>query len=173
MPNNSAAASAGRGGGRGRSRGRGRSGRGSGATIVRHGGTAKNRRQQHEPGAGNPPIAPPEPTDQPEAENAEEPSPHTVCLVCCDETLPNHRAILPCGHDDVCGPCQLRLRYLNADRRCPVCKTTNDRIIVDADPPPVADAAASGGSSMVGDDKLDEETHTHKPFGSYEMWGDE
>ena len=57
-----------------------------------------------------------------------------------------------------------------------MCKTTNDRIIVDVDPAKAAaadnkpqDAAAEAKA----DDGLDEETHTHKPFDSYEMWGDE
>ena len=58
-----------------------------------------------------------------------------------------------------------------------MCKTTNDRVIVDVDP---AKAAASDDKPPQDavdeakvDDGLDEETHTHKPFDSYEMWGDE
>ena len=54
-------------------------------------------------------------TDNTDVEEAE-PDPHAVCLVCYDDTLPHQRAILPCGHDGVCGPCHLRLRYLNTDK---------------------------------------------------------
>ena len=63
---------------------------------------------------------------------------------------------------------------MNINRRCPVCKTTNDRIIVDVDPAKTTPTAASAdGAEAKADDGLDEETHTHKPFDSYEMWGDE
>ena len=61
------------------------------------------------------------------------------------------------------------MHVYNTCRRCPVCKTTNDRIIVDVDPAKPQDAA----DETKADDGLDEETHTHKPFDSYEMWGDE
>ena len=58
-----------------------------------------------------------------------------------------------------------------------MCKTTNDRIIVDVDPAKSSADAADGkpqdGAEAKADDGLDEETHTHKPFDSYEMWGDE
>ena len=58
-----------------------------------------------------------------------------------------------------------------------MCKTTNDRIIVDVDPAKAADSDDKPPQDAAGeakvDDGLDEETHTHKPFDSYEMWGDE
>lgn len=59
-----------------------------------------------------------------------------------------------------------------------MCKTTNDRIIVDVDPAKSGTATADGdkpqdAAESKADDGLDEETHTHKPFDSYEMWGDE
>lgn len=59
-----------------------------------------------------------------------------------------------------------------------MCKTTNDRIIVDVDPAKSGTATADGdkpqdAAEAKADDGLDEETHTHKPFNSYEMWGDE
>ena len=66
-------------------------------------------------------------------------------------------------------------------RRCPVCKTTNDRIIVDVDPPASADTNKAQDQAQDAEPTtkegnnggLDEETHTHRPYGSYEMWGDE
>ena len=65
--------------------------------------------------------------------------------------------------------------HITLCRRCPVCKTTNDRIIVDVDPAKPQDTIkpqdATGEAKA--DDGLDEETQTHKPFDSYEMWGDE
>ena len=57
-----------------------------------------------------------------------------------------------------------------------MCKTTNDRIIVDVDPAKAAAAdnkPQDAAGEAKADDGLDEETHTHKPFDSYEMWGDE
>ena len=84
-----------------------------------------------------------------------------TCLVCYDHDLSNHRAILPCGHDEICGPCHLRLRYLHSDMKCPVCKAHNEKIIVDMDP-------HNDGTRM-----LDEEMKTHRSFESYQMWGDE
>ena len=61
-----------------------------------------------------------------------------------------------------------------------MCKTTNDRIIVDVDPPAADtnkaqdDQAPDAESTKEGNNGgLDEETHTHRPYGSYEMWGDE
>ena len=65
--------------------------------------------------------------------------------------------------------------HITLCRRCPVCKTTNDRIIVDVDPAKSDDSIKpqdAAGEARAGDG-LDEETHTHKPFDSYEMWGDE
>lgn len=72
---------------------------------------------------------------------------HHTCIVCFNDLGTNMRAKLPCGHDDMCGICHLRLRYLHDDKKCPICKQTNDTIIVDRD-----------------------ETKT---FESYPRWGDE
>mmetsp|Transcript_14500 Transcript_14500/g.36421 ORF Transcript_14500/g.36421 Transcript_14500/m.36421 type:complete len:872 (-) Transcript_14500:54-2669(-) len=56
-----------------------------------------------------------------------------ACLICFSDLGTNMRAKLPCGHDDMCGVCHLRLRHLHEDKKCPICKTTNDTIIVDKD----------------------------------------
>ena len=73
------------------------------------------------------------------------------------------------------------MRFFLIRRRCPVCKTTNERIIVDVDPaPPAADSRvqdqaqdAEPTTKEGNNGGLDEETHTHRPYGAYEMWGDE
>ncbi|KAL3918255.1 MAG: hypothetical protein SGILL_004323, partial [Bacillariaceae sp.] len=57
---------------------------------------------------------------------------HQHCLVCYSDLTT--RGKLPCGHDDICGVCHLRLRFLHDDKKCPICKAENDRVIVDADP---------------------------------------
>ena len=56
-----------------------------------------------------------------------------VCIVCFSDFKTNMRAKLPCGHDDICGVCHLRLRHLHDDKKCPICKTPNDTVIVDND----------------------------------------
>ena len=51
------------------------------------------------------------------------------CLVCySDLTYPT---VAPCGHNDICGTCHLRLRYLHKDKHCPLCKTENQQLVVD------------------------------------------
>jgi len=77
-----------------------------------------------------------------------------TCLICYRDNLHEHRAIVPCGHNDVCATCHLRLRFLLNDKKCPICKTLNDRIIVDAD--------EISGDSMA-----------HKEYSQYEAWGDD
>mmetsp|Transcript_22712 Transcript_22712/g.53650 ORF Transcript_22712/g.53650 Transcript_22712/m.53650 type:complete len:917 (+) Transcript_22712:210-2960(+) len=72
---------------------------------------------------------------------------HHVCIVCFGNLELNMRAKLPCGHDDMCGICHLRLRFLHDDKKCPICKQVNDTIIVDSD--------------------------DSKTFDSYPRWGDE
>ena len=109
--------SSGRGrGNRGRNRG-GRGGSGGGASVIRHGGGGRGRSNRPHPSAQ---LAPSQvaaaKNDYMKEENEKEPDPRAVCLVCYDDTLPHQRAILPCGHDGVCGPCHLRLRYLNTDK---------------------------------------------------------
>ena len=70
-----------------------------------------------------------------------------VCLICFSDLGTNMRAKLPCGHDDMCGICHLRLRHLHEDKKCPICKQTNDTIVVDED--------------------------DSKDFESYPRWGDD
>ena len=72
---------------------------------------------------------------------------HTHCLVCYSD-LSTTRGKTPCEHDDICGICHLRLRHLHGNRDCPICKTTNDVIIVDDDTP-------------------------EKKFTQYPMWGND
>ena len=120
----SSSGSTGLGRGNNRSRNRGCRG-GSGASVIRHGRSGKSNRPH--PSSQ---LAPSQVASTANAdantnhtnnlnnieENEAEPDPHAVCLVCYDDTLPHQRAILPCGHDGVCGPCHLRLRYLNSDK---------------------------------------------------------
>ena len=72
---------------------------------------------------------------------------HHTCIICFSNLDENIRAKLPCNHDDMCGRCHMRLRFLNEDKKCPICKTTNDTIIVDRD--------------------------ANKKFEEYPRWGDE
>lgn len=73
-----------------------------------------------------------------------------MCLVCIHDVR-YHRAISPCGHNDICALCHLRLRRLHGDKRCPICKADNLTLVIDAD-----DADGS-----------------HKAFEDYEIWGNE
>lgn len=52
------------------------------------------------------------------------------CLVCYDDL--SLTAKLPCNHNEICGVCHLRLRHLHKDKKCPICKTTNEMIVVDS-----------------------------------------
>jgi E3 ubiquitin-protein ligase ZNF598 len=71
---------------------------------------------------------------------------HSHCLVCYSDLTV--RGKIPCGHDDICGVCHLRLRFLHDDKKCPICKQSNDLVIVDKD---------NGG----------------KRFVDYPQWGDD
>ena len=51
------------------------------------------------------------------------------CQVCYSAL--DYAAIAPCGHNDICGVCHLRLRYLHNDKKCPMCKSTNEQLVVD------------------------------------------
>jgi len=109
--------------GRGSNRGRNRGGRGGsgGASVIRHGGGGKSNRPHPSSQLAPSQVASANADTNTNnrntiEENEAEPDPHAVCLVCYDDTLPHQRAILPCGHDGVCGPCHLRLRYLNTDK---------------------------------------------------------
>ena len=54
------------------------------------------------------------------------------CLVCYSDLT--HTAVTSCQHNEICGVCHLRLRHLHKDRRCPICKTTQEKIVVDKAP---------------------------------------
>jgi hypothetical protein len=69
------------------------------------------------------------------------------CLVCYD--VLRYAAKTPCGHDEICGVCHLRLRHLHKEKKCPICKTDNAQVIVD------------------------EGHSTHKAFADYPIWGDD
>jgi E3 ubiquitin-protein ligase ZNF598 len=51
------------------------------------------------------------------------------CLVCYSPL--EFVAKTPCDHNEICGVCHLRLRYLHQDLKCPICKASNASIIVD------------------------------------------
>jgi len=89
------------------------------------------------------------------------------CLICYSDDLTRHRGIVSCGHDDVCASCHIRLRFLHNDRKCPVCKTTNDTIIVDSDL-----SKEDAAIELAGTDAYLEGIR-HKKFEAYEMWGNE
>lgn len=91
---------------------------------------------------------------------------HATCLVCYRDDLPQHRAISPCGHDDVCAQCHLRLRALHGTYACPICKTLNEKLIVDVD-----DSQISVPDPDINSDHSS--TLHHKLFEHYEMWGDD
>ena len=78
---------------------------------------------------------------------------HHHCLICYTPNLHLQRGITPCNHDSICASCHLRLRSLHEDKKCPICKTLNDQIIIDADPDPTVDE--------------------HKLFEQYEKWGED
>jgi hypothetical protein len=61
-------------------------------------------------------------------------------------------ALLPCGHDEICGLCHLRLRFLHDDRKCPICKAAHEQIIVVDD---------------------DDDDNDKKMFADYSIWGDD
>ena len=99
------------------------------------------------------PKAPQAKADEPETKppaNEEEDTDHSHCLICFDD-LSKCRAVAPCGHNETCATCHLRLRFLHNDRKCPICKAINERIIVD-------------------EDRGKEE---FKKYEEYEQWGDD
>lgn len=61
-------------------------------------------------------------------EKEEENEDTATCLICYGEL--KHVGLVKCGHDDICGMCHLRLRFLHDDLLCPVCKTSNEHVIV-------------------------------------------
>ena len=74
-----------------------------------------------------------------------------TCLICFDD-ITQCRTITPCGHSETCAVCHLRLRFLHNDKKCPICKAENDRLIVDSD--------------------IDDNGN-HKNYEDYEQWGDD
>jgi len=150
-------------GGRGRGRGR-RRGRGRGRSNSRDGNTNINNQNMnrgegmeddegdsgHLPTTGN--SFHEEIHDLVDDTNEEHPE-HHHCLVCYSPTLHKNRAITPCNHNSICASCHIRLRSLLNDKRCPVCKATNETLIVDADPDP--------------------NVNEHKQFDQYQRWGDD
>ena len=57
------------------------------------------------------------------------PAPHceeVLCVVCMD--APNNHVVLPCLHMCVCEACAEQLLQLLGTSRCPVCRTTIERI---------------------------------------------
>ena len=72
------------------------------------------------------------------------------CLVCYD--VLSYATKTPCQHDEICGVCHLRIRFLHSDKKCPICKTENEQVIVD--------------------ENKDAETH-NKHFQDYPIWGDD
>ncbi|KDO19068.1 hypothetical protein SPRG_21606 [Saprolegnia parasitica CBS 223.65] len=50
------------------------------------------------------------------------------CLVCAEPFT--YHAIGECNHAGICSLCSMRMRLLMKDKQCPICKQTNDRVIV-------------------------------------------
>lgn len=88
---------------------------------------------------------------------------HTYCLICYSSKLSTRRTISPCGHDDVCWACHLQMRYLHSDSKCPVCKTTNETLIVDTDDITHISELDTNDGSII----------HHKRFAQYEIWGND
>jgi hypothetical protein len=87
---------------------------------------------------------------------------HTHCLVCYGDL--KVRGKTPCEHDDICGVCHLRLRHLHDDHKCPICKTSNDQIIVDD---------TSNDNSNDNNNTTPISLSKQKRFSEYPMWGEE
>ena len=68
------------------------------------------------------------------------------CLVCYGDLT--YSAVTSCEHNEICPVCHLRLRHLHKDTKCPVCKTVNDKLIVDL-------------------------SSEQKPYTDYPIWGDQ
>ena len=81
------------------------------------------------------------------------------CLVCYTDLITV--AHTPCHHDEICGLCHLRLRYLHNDSKCPICKSSNEKIVVDMKASASATTKQSQPSSKV------------MFFEDYPIWGDD
>lgn len=77
---------------------------------------------------------------------------HQHCLVCYGDLT--FRGKLPCGHDDICGACHLRMRHLHDDDKCPICKQST-----------AEDDAGEGGVIV--------DRGTDKRHADYPRWGDD
>ena len=54
------------------------------------------------------------------------------CVLCA---FPEHTfAVLPCGHQDICFRCALRMAVLLQDRKCPFCKEEFEDFVLTQDP---------------------------------------
>jgi len=76
------------------------------------------------------------------------------CIVCYSpfSSAPHsksRRVLMPCNHSEICSICILRIRVLHANLSCPICKDTNDTVIV-----PTADSPNTA-------------------FNQFQVWGDE
>ena len=70
------------------------------------------------------------------------------CLVCYSELT--HIALTPCNHNEICATCHLRIRFLEKDMKCPICKAGNEQLIVDSriDRKPLFRITRSGGTTL-------------------------
>ena len=50
------------------------------------------------------------------------------CILCFNDM--DYFALGRCNHKNVCYTCILRLRFIMKDRKCPICKTQNDEIVI-------------------------------------------
>ncbi len=153
IPNSTTLSNQAKGKGKGgnRNRNRGKGGRGGNNNG---GAKKKNQISQKQPTGITETctFVPTKPDPEPQIMDDDAPDHHN-CLICYSSHLHQERGITPCGHDDVCASCHLRLRSLLSDKKCPICKTSNEQIIVDTDPDP--------------------EVNEHKSFNQYEKWGDD
>ena len=112
-----------------------------------------------------------------EAEVTELSDGHSHCLVCYGDLT--FRGKIPCGHDDICGVCHLRLRYLHNDTKCPICKQSTEETVDGGTTAAAADGdgigpdgdtgggvGGSGGGVIV--DRDPEKKHA-----DYARWGDD
>ena len=84
-----------------------------------------------------------------------------ACLVCYDDDVP--MTLTPCGHNGTCGVCHFRLRQLHNDQSCPICKKTNEQVVV-VDP---NDTEKSFADYSIWGDDLGPNFHYHEPAGMF------
>ena len=118
-------------------------------------------------------------------------APQQHCLICYTPFVEKSTCavgITPCGHNEICAPCHLRLRQLHQDYSCPICKASNELIVVDyyvhsKSSSGISAAAADGKiSSSSGDGNITTISHAqnNKPpprrqklYEEYPIWGNE